>query len=103
LGDTCSRLTGEPSVNDRDGGASVNKAGNGRGRGRGKHQKKGRMGEGEVMVTAMIGEVLENLPIIGTLVVLGEVLLFPLLGLPQVLLTTSSSFLFLVLGLSPAL
>jgi hypothetical protein len=61
------------------------------------------MGEGEAMVTAMIGEVLENLPIIGTLVVLGEVSLFPLLGLPQVLLTMSSSFLFLVLGLSPAL
>ena len=37
LGDSCSRLTGEPSVNDRDGGASVNKARNGRERGRGKH------------------------------------------------------------------
>ena len=66
-------------------------------------ERKEGMGEGEAMVTAMIGEVLENLPIIGTLVVLGEVLLFPLLELPQVLLTMSSSFLFLVLGLSPAL
>ena len=66
-------------------------------------ERKEEMGEGEAMVTAIIGEVLENLPIIGTLVVLGEVLLFPLLELPQVLLTMSSSFLFLVLGLSPAL